>query len=67
MRKTLTISLPSKMVTQVRRDAKAEGATISEYFRKLLRREELVRQIEQSEAEIAAGKGKILRSFKDLR
>jgi len=67
MRKTLTISLPTKMATKVRRDARAEGATVSEYIRRLLRREEFLRQIEQSEAEFAAGKGKILHSLKDLR
>jgi Arc/MetJ-type ribon-helix-helix transcriptional regulator len=45
-------------------------ASTSEFFRELLRewkKNNLLRELQQSRAEIAAGKGKVLRSLKDLR
>ncbi len=45
-------------------------ATLSEYVRHLIRTEntdKLVKELEESEREFAAGKGKLLRSLKDLR
>ena len=49
---------------------KGKYSTKSEFIRELLRshlEDELVRQVEESEREIRAGKGKILRSLRDLR
>lgn len=71
MRNIINISLPkalNKVVEQAMR--KGKFATKSEFFRNLLRmwqEEELLVEIRKSEAEIRAGKGIKLRSFRDLR
>ena len=71
MRNILNISLPKEMVTDIKREVKAgKFASTSEFVRHLIRMwntEQLMRDIEQSRREIAVGKGKILRSLKDLR
>ena len=71
MRQVMNISLPLEMVTMVKKGA-SDGnfATLSEYVRHLIRTEntdKLVKELEESEREFAAGKGKLLRSLKDLR
>lgn len=56
------------MVKMVEKEVrKGKFASTSEYFRHLLRTQELVRELEKSRKEFEAGKGKILRSLKDLR
>lgn len=71
MRQILNISLPKEMVTSVKREVKERGfSSVSEYVRSLIRKkwdEDMWRQIQQSEKEIAEGKGVKLRSLKDLR
>ena len=72
MRDILNISvskeLSRKLDSMVKR---GKYSTKSEFVRDLIRDrmeyEELVRSIKRSEAEFKAGKGKILRSLKDLR
>ncbi len=71
MRQVINISLPSKMAKTVKR-AVNEGnfMSTSEFFRELLRdwqEGKLLRELEESRREIAAGKGKVLRSLKSLR
>ena len=71
MRNIMNISLPKEMVVDIKRGVK-EGkfASTSEFVRHLIRMwntEQLMRDVEQSRKEIAAGKGKILRSLRDLR
>lgn len=71
MREVINISLPSKMAQTVKK-AVNEGnfMSTSEFFRKLLRdwqEGKLLRELEESRREIAAGKGKVLRSLKSLR
>lgn len=71
MREVINISLPSKMAKTVKR-AVDEGnfMSTSEFFRELLRdwqAGKLLRELQGSRREIAAGKGKVLRSLKSLR
>ena len=71
MRNIMNISLPKEMVVDIKRGVK-EGkfASTSEFMRHLIRvwnTEQLMRDVEQSRKEIAAGKYKVLRSLKDLR
>lgn len=67
----MNISLPkelNKVVEQAMR--KGKFASKSEFFRNLLRlwqEEELLREVEISRKEFADGKGKKLRSLRDLR
>ncbi len=70
-RKIINISLPQKTAEKVRQEVKKGGyASISEYFRDLIREQEenrILMELFESEAEFRAGKGKLLRSLKDLR
>lgn len=70
-RNILNISLPDKMAQKVRRKAKSEGyASISEYVRYIIRdheEKEYLLGLQASQDEIRSGKGKKLRSLKDLR
>lgn len=67
----MNISLPRSTASSVKREAKVEGfASVSEYFRHLIREEaerKLLRSLEKSRKEFESGKGKVLRSLKDLR
>ncbi|KKU58448.1 MAG: CopG/Arc/MetJ DNA-binding domain-containing transcriptional regulator [Parcubacteria group bacterium GW2011_GWA2_47_12] len=71
MRNIVNISLPKEMAADIKREVKVgKFASTSEFMRHLIRvwnTERLMRDIEQSRAEIAAGKGKVLRSLRDLR
>ncbi len=70
MRTTINISLPPTVKKNLDRMVKEENyASVSELFRDAFRALEeltLIKNIEQSEREFAAGKGKKLRSLKDL-
>lgn len=71
MRQVINISLPPKMAKTVKQ-AVDEGnfMSTSEFFRELLRdwqEGKLLRDLQGSRREIAAGKGKVLRSLKSLR
>jgi len=71
MRNIVNISLPSAMAHEVRTTVQKEGfMSVSEFFRSLLRswmQGKLLVGLEQSQDEIKAGKGKVLKSLKDLR
>jgi len=72
MRNIINISLPVEMVKIVKREVKkGKYASVSEFFRALLREYEeenkVLAELKESRAEIIAGKGKVLRSLKDLR
>lgn len=72
MRQAMTISLPATLTKTVSRAVRSgRFATTSEFFRSLIRRweedEKLSKMIQQSEQEFALGKGKTLRSLRDLR
>lgn len=71
MRNALTISLPKQMVRLVKDEIKTgKYASTSEFFRDLLREweeERLIASVKRSEREFAQGKGKVLKSLKDLR
>lgn len=67
----MNISLPSELNRDVEKAVKdGKFATKSEFFRHLLRNwkeEEALRGLRQSQRAIANGKGKTLKSLKDLR
>lgn len=71
MRNIINISLPSKMTKAVEESVK-KGlfSSKSEFFRMLLRlwmEGKLAHELEDSRKELREGKGKLLRSLKDLR
>jgi Arc/MetJ-type ribon-helix-helix transcriptional regulator len=70
MRHILNISLPKETIKMIKEEAKQEGfVSVSEFIRHVIRAynyKKLVRDVKQSRKEIAAGKGKVLKSFKDL-
>ena len=71
MRDVVNISLPELLNKEIEKAMKkGRYSTKSEFIRELIRshlEDELVRQVEESEREIRAGKGKVLRSLRDLR
>jgi Arc/MetJ-type ribon-helix-helix transcriptional regulator len=71
MRSIVNISLPAELNKEVEKAVKAgDFATKSEFFRHLLRlwkEEQVLRELKQSQREIARGKAKVLKSLKELR
>ena len=71
MRNIVNISLPPKLNQEVERALESgQYASKSEFFRHLLRlwkEEQTLKELQESEREIASGKGKILKSLKQLR
>lgn len=71
MREVINISLPSTMAKTVKTAVKRGSyASTSEFFRALLRdwqEGKLLNELNESRVEIAAGRGKILNSLKNLR
>lgn len=71
MRTIINISVPASVKEEVEYEVKSGGyASVSEFFRVLIRERKeniLARDIEQSRYEFKAGKGRVLRSLKDLR
>lgn len=70
MRNVISISLPIGLKKQVDRTVKEENySSVSEFFRDAIRaweEEQLYQSVLRSEKEFAEGKGKRLRSLKDL-
>lgn len=70
MRSIINISLPKNMADAVEKEVKAgKFATKSEFFRHMLRlwnTHKLAEELKEAEKEFEAGKGKVLRSLKDL-
>lgn len=71
MRSVINISLSKDLAIDLERAVKhGKYSSKSEFLRELIRErmeeEDLLRSIKKSEAEFNAGKGKILRSLKDL-
>ncbi len=71
MRNIINISLPEDMVKEVEGEIKKERfSTKSEFFRMLVRlwlEKKLSEELGESRRELRSGKGKLLRSLKDLR
>jgi len=71
MREVINISLPAPMAKTVKSAVKTGSySSTSEFFRDLLRdwqKGKLLSELNESRLEIAVGKGKVLRSLKDLR
>jgi len=70
MRNIINISLPEELNKEVDKAVKTgHFATKSEFFRHLLRlwkEEQVLQELRISQREIKAGKGKVLKSLKDL-
>jgi len=71
MRRVINISLPAELSKIVEEHVKSgRYATKSEFFRHLLRiwaEGKLLEELNESRRELALGRGKILKSLKDLR
>lgn len=71
MRNIVNISLPPDMAREVELEVKkGQYASKSEFFRDLLRawrRAELVKELKASQREVVRGRGKVLKSLRDLR
>jgi Arc/MetJ-type ribon-helix-helix transcriptional regulator len=71
MREVINISLPAPMAKTVKKAVKTgDYSSTSEFFRKLLRdwqEGKLLSELNESQMDIACGKGKILKSLKSLR
>ena len=72
MRTVVNISLPDQLATKVDKVIRqGDFASKSEFFRLLLRdwleENEAVGELEESRRELRAGRGKLLKSLKDLR
>jgi len=71
MRNIVNISLPAETAKMVKREVKkGKYASVSEFFRSLLRdyeeESEILDELEEIDREFKSGKGKVLRSLKDL-
>jgi len=71
MREVINISLPKELSKTVEDIIKKEKyATKSEFFRDLLRMRiegKIVRELSESRKELSVGRGKLLKSLKNLR
>lgn len=71
MREIINISLPSPMVKTIKKAVKdGDYISTSEFFRDLLRNWQagrLLSELNESRKEIKAGKGKTLKSLKELK
>lgn len=71
MRSIINISLPEKMTKAVEENVRRGNfSSKSEFFRMLLRlwmEGKLAQELEESRKELHRGKGKLLKSLKDLR
>jgi len=72
MRKIINISFSEKLALELEKRVKrGRYSSKSEYFRDLFREkleeEDLIKNVRISQEEIRRGKGKVLRSLKDLR
>lgn len=71
MRQIVNISLPPALAKEVDIEVKnGNYASKSEFFRDLLRawrRAELLKELKASQREVTRGKGKVLKSLRDLR
>jgi len=72
MRQVINISLSNDLSQEVEKIVKrGKYSTKSEFLRELIRdritEEDLLIRIEKSRKEIRSGRGKVLRSFRDLR
>jgi Arc/MetJ-type ribon-helix-helix transcriptional regulator len=71
MRNILNISVPATLKKEIEHETKTGGyVSVSEFFRAVMRERaenRLIEDIRVSRREIAAGKGKVLRSLRDLR
>ncbi len=71
MRNIVNISLPKQMVRVIKKEVKLEGyASVSEFIRHLIREwntNKLAEELKKDRLRFEAGKGKVLKSLKDLR
>ena len=71
MRNIVNISLPKQLVKIIKKEVEVEGyASVSEFIRYLIREwnnNKLAEELKKDRLNFEAGKGKVLKSLKDLR
>jgi len=71
MRNIINISMPDEMAKIIKKEVKkGQYASTSEFFRSLVRswqEEKILTDLKESQLEVKKGKGRVLRSLKDLR
>ena len=71
MRDIVNISLPKQLVKIIKKEVEVEGyASVSEFIRCLIRdwnTNKLAQELKKDRLNFEAGKGKVLKSLKDLR
>lgn len=71
MRQIINISLPENLAKMIKEEVKNGGyASVSEFFRHLLRlwnTQKLAQELKEGKKVFESGKGKVLKSLKDLR
>ncbi|MCF7906754.1 ribbon-helix-helix domain-containing protein [Patescibacteria group bacterium] len=71
MRNIVNVSLPEKLVKLIKKEVKGEGyASVSEFIRYLIREwnaKKIAEELKKDRLNFEAGKGKILKSLKDIR
>jgi len=68
MRTIVNISLPPDVSSMVHKEVRLGGyASVSEFFRHLLRNHKLADELRADRGKFEAGKGKVLHSLRDLR
>lgn len=68
MRNIINISLPQELTKRVKEEVKTGNyASVSEFFRHLLRIHNLAKELKNRKKKFETGQGKVLRSLKDLR
>ena len=71
MREVINLSLPKSMAESVKEIVKERNyASKSEFFRDLLRmwmEGRILKELNESREELSSGKGRVLKSLKDLR
>ncbi len=71
MRDIVNISLPKQLVKIIKKEVEVEGyASVSEFIRYLIREwnnNKLAEEFKKDRLNFEAGKGKVLKSLKDLR
>ncbi|TSC62870.1 MAG: hypothetical protein G01um101448_519 [Parcubacteria group bacterium Gr01-1014_48] len=68
MRNIVNISLPDSLVKEVEQEVKNGGfASKSEFFRHVLREHRLAKELANDRKSFERGKGKVLKSLRDLR
>lgn len=71
MRQAITISISEEILRDVQREMKRQRfSSTSEFFRHIFRqwkKEQLLQEVKQGRKDLLSGKGRVLKSFRNLR